>query len=378
VSSAAVLYVHNSSLIGGGNRVLLGLFDRLKRDGVTPISVLPAVGPMEGELKARGVPYVVLALREVLDGGYRDTIRAAWRLAQLMMRRRVALLHANGPGYYRVASLAARLTRRPRVCHLHLPPDPAELVWAFGIRPHVAIACSDDVARRASAVLSDLRVVSIPNGVDTEALRPPDDVVALRRRLGITPHAPVVSIVGLVSERKGHRYFLEMARDLQLAHPDVRYLVVGEDILGEGAYRHQMEAYARALGIADRVRFLGFRHDAVEWIAASDVIVLPSLEEGLPVSLLEAGATAKPTVATAVNGSPEMVRDGITGFLVPPRDGGELTRAVARLLADEGLRVEMGREARKRVEETFSVADQARAVLALYRELLDPTREPAA
>ena len=373
VGSVPILYVHNSASIAGGNKMLLTLFDELQESEFRPVSVLPADGPMEHELRRRDIPYVVLDLHQIAHGGRLTSLRLGARIASWMLRQRARLVHANDPRYYRVASVAARCLRVSTVCHLQLPVPASELAWAFAIPPQAAVACSGHLKREVSRLLPSLpasSVMSLPNAVDVTRLTPPIDLPALRERLGLDRRALIVTIVGEVSERKGHRYFLEMAEQVAARHGNAAFLVVGEDIQGQGRYRRAMEEYARALGIAKSVRFLGFRDDALDWMAASDLVTLPSLHEGLPVALVEAHAYGKPAVATDVDGIPEIVEDGVTGFLVPPTDTPALTKAVLALLDDDDLRRRMGAAARARAERLFSARAYAHALQHVYRRLL--------
>ena len=213
-------------------------------------------------------------------------------------------------------------------------------------------------------------VVAAPNGVDVEALKPPADMTALRDRLGLGRTSFIVTIVGLVSERKGHRYFLEMAQQVAGLRRTAEFLVVGEDTMEQGRYRRCDGTVRSGLRHRKAGEFLGFRDDASDWIAASDVVALPSSQEGLPVALAEAHACGKPVVATRVDGIPEIVDDGVTGILVPPRDTPALTKAVLTLLDDEDLRTRMGVAARARVERLFSARAYADTVERVYRRLL--------
>ncbi len=367
-----VLYVHNSESVAGGNKILLTLVDQLRGSRFRPVAILPGGGPMEPELTRRDIPYITLDLTRVARGGRVTSARLVVRIASWMRRQRVRLVHVNDPRYYRVTSVAARWLRVARICHVHLLPGTSELAWAFKIPPHAAITCSMALKTQLIGALPSLPVdtwVALPNAIDVEAVTPPADLAALRERLGLDQKGFVVAIVGAVSERKGHRYFLEMAQQVSAQAGRAEFLVVGDDTDG-GRYRRAMEQYARELGVEGRVRFLGFRRDAPDWIAASDLVVLPSLHEGLPVSLMEAHACAKPVVATEVDGIPEIVEDGVTGFLVSPADTAALTKAVLALLSDEALRQRMGVAARARVERLFSARTYARRMERVYTRLL--------
>ena len=378
MTRTSVLYVHNSALIGGGNKMLLALFDQLRDSEFRAVAVLPGPGPMEAELRRRDVPFSIVDLEQALRGGRPSGLRSVFGLLRCMRRHEVRLVHGNGPMYYRYAGMAARCMGVPGICHVQLPASLEALRWAFKVPPGLAITCSETLGRDVERMLPRLgcrsAVVPIPNAVDVDRLTPPRDVGELRRRFGLDETAVIVTIVGLVSERKGHPYFLQMARRVGASCPDARFLVVGEDILTGGAYRRAMQAYAAELGIAGRTQFLGFRDDAADLMAASDVIVLPSLQEGLPVALVEAHALGKPVVSTRVDGIPEIVTDGVTGILVPPAESEALADAVLSLVADQALRRRMGDAGRERVERLFSLQAFTENVKAVYRRLLDGDR----
>jgi glycosyltransferase involved in cell wall biosynthesis len=139
-------------------------------------------------------------------------------------------------------------------------------------------------------------------------------------------------------------------------------------IAGDGPDRPALEAEIDRLGLSDHVELLGTRDDVPELLASSDVFVLSSDSEGLPMSVLEAMAAGLPVIASAVGGVPEAVRDGETGALVPPRDSAALARALRRLVADPALRERLGDAGRRRVEEEFSLARFEREHLELYRK----------
>jgi glycosyltransferase involved in cell wall biosynthesis len=135
----------------------------------------------------------------------------------------------------------------------------------------------------------------------------------------------VVGSIGRLNEQKGHRYLLDAAPAVLRAHPDARFLIVGDGDLAEPLRRQ-----AQALGLADRVVFAGHRGDVPEMLGAIDVLCLPSLYEGTPLALFEAMAAGKAIVASAVDGCAEVLADGTTGLLVPPRDPAALGAAVVR------------------------------------------------
>src|SRR5213078_762420 len=145
--------------------------------------------------------------------------------------------------------------------------------------------------------------------------------------------------------------------------------LVGEDLEGGGAFRTELEREAEREGAAGRVLFTGYREDAPALIARFDVLALPSTIEGLPLVILEAMARGRPVVATPVGGTPELVVDGETGLLVPPRDPAALAAALQRVLEDRDLADRLGEAGRRRVSERFTLEGMTRRMLELYDEV---------
>ena len=189
----------------------------------------------------------------------------------------------------------------------------------------------------------------IHNGVDPADFDPRSDRRAVAA-LGIGDGEPVVALVGAMRPEKDHRTYLDAARLVSDVMPSARYLLVGD-----GPLRGDLEAHAISLGLDDRVVFAGVRDDIPESLRGVDVFVLSSYSDCFPMALLEAMAAGRPAVCTAVGGVPEMIDDGVTGFLDPPRDPRALADKVLAVLADPERALAMGAAARRRIEEEFSL-----------------------
>jgi glycosyltransferase involved in cell wall biosynthesis len=369
-----VVYVATSAKIGGGNRVLMDLVTHIDRTRFTPVIAGPGDGPLLHWAEARGFPV------GRLPGGNRPTskrtelLRQAIQLALLVRRHRARIVHAMAHTCYRQAGLAGLLTGAARICHLGFPPGRGELEWVFGkIRPDAVIGCHEsqavEVAPAVRRVSPRIRLIGITNGVDTRAFSPPPGGVpdpGSPFRFGVKH---VVLIVGHLSEVKGYPVFLEAAARTIVDVDDVAFVALGGETTSPG-YRAFLERRASELGIRERLHFLGWRDDVAEVLRAADVMVLPSLDEGLPIAILEAMACGRPVVATPVGGVPEAVVDGQTGLLVPPGDAAALSDAMTRLLRDPALGRRLGDEGRRRAETVLSIERVASRVEALYEELL--------
>jgi glycosyltransferase involved in cell wall biosynthesis len=224
-------------------------------------------------------------------------------------------------------------------------------------------------------------VAVVHNGIELSRFERPPQPGRLRRELGLPADAPLVAVLARLHPVKGIEYFLEAAAAVAARFPHARFLVVGQGaVLRDGAivetpYKRQLEAAAGALGLGGRVAFTGFRLDVPELLAEVAVSVLPCTgNEGLSNSVLESMAAGVPVVATTVGGNPEVVEDGLSGLLVPPRDAGALARAIGAVLADPALAARLGQAGRERVRSHFSEAEMVRRTERLYLSLLDARR----
>ncbi len=210
------------------------------------------------------------------------------------------------------------------------------------------------------------KVYTVPNGLDVEPyLRSEKDRRCTRMALGLEESDILVAVVANLKPVKGHAYFLEAFATLVRDFP--RFVAI---LIGDGPLLGELQEQANRLGIAQRVRFLGQREDVPHLLAAADLFVLPSLWEGLPVSILEAMASAVAVVATNVGGVGEIVVNGKTGLLVPPADAKALAHAMRRALSDAEARRRMGLAGRERVRRYFSAEAMVRRTEVLYECLL--------
>ena len=359
-----VLYLANSALIGGGNRALMDLMRGLDRSRFQPVLVSPAAGPLVEWAAGQGIPCRVMPM----DGTKLGMLRQAWTILRLIRRFGVRLMHANSPDSYRIPSIPARLAGVPRVVHLQFPPDAEQLRWNFRSGPEAVVTCYEGQAGEVRPVVREIqpaaKVLAVPNSVDVTAFTPESQPGDAAFRFGATE---VVLILGHLSEVKGYPTFIEAAARIAAQRPGVAFVALGGETVDVGA-RARYEALAREKRV--NVHFLGWRPEVASIIRAADVVVLPSLVEGLPLSVLEAMACGRPVVATAVNGTPEAVEHGVTGLLIAPRDPAMLSDAVLSLLNDDGLRARMGQAGRQRVVERFSNEIFVRRMQALYGELI--------
>jgi glycosyltransferase involved in cell wall biosynthesis len=203
------------------------------------------------------------------------------------------------------------------------------------------IAVSNAVAEHARRMGGhSTRVTVIPNGVDTSLFYPKPD----RRSIG-----PTVIFVGRLVTNKGPETLIRAAPTVLACHPQARFVLVGD-----GPLRARLQKQVHQLGIEHAVQFLGTRHDVPQLMREAALFVRPSSLEGMPLTVLEAMASALPVVATPVGGTPQVLQDGVNGLLVPVDDSTELANAIVKLLDDRSLAEDMGRRGRELVENSYT------------------------
>ena len=343
--------------VAGGQMVALRLARAARERGDEVSFVAPERGPFTELAEREGFLMEILPLRRSYQLG------AAWRLARLLRRRRADVLHTHTLAAANVLSrLAGAVARVPVVSHLHIENTfrPATRRLLAGLDNATArlaarlVAVSEDTRRAYERQgYPRGRIEVVYNGVDVPA------------NGGFRRNDPArIGEIGRLCDVKGQRELLQAVARL----PEARLVLAGRDLEQGGAYQDALERESERLGIRERVEF-GFHEDVPGLLESLDVVALPSWTEGLPVVLLEAMAHARPVVATPVGGTPELVVDGETGLLVPPRDPEALAAALQRLLEDPDLARRLGEAGRTRVAERFTAAAQTRRILELYDEL---------
>jgi len=373
--AARILYLHHVGELSGAEGSLRLLLRHLDRARVEPLFAGPARGPFVAALAADGVttlPLMFGPLRRV--GG---VLRAVARLVRLTRAHRVDLLHANGPQTNVPAGLAGRLTGVPVIWHARnlIAGDMWDVDRALAPLATRIVCNADAIRRRFAGSRGWERSVTIINAVDTREFHPGVPRAPFRRELGVPDAAPLIGIVGRLGLGKGHEHFVEAALRLLGGGLDAHFAVVGDPLFDEDAWR--ADALRRAVkdaGREDRVRFVGYRRDIPAVMRGLDVLVLASDAEPCGRVLFEAMAAGTPIVATNSGGTPEIVRDGIEGILVPPRDPAALARAIGALAADPGLRARLGAAGVARVAAEFTIERYVARTLAVYDEALAPRR----
>lgn len=363
--------------------ILLGQLRRLKEEGFE-VTTVSAPGTYAPTLRAEGLRHIPWRHATRAWDPAAD-LRAFLELQRILRRERFDLVHTHTPKPGILGRVAARCQGVPCVVNsVHglytMPDDP--LVKRLPVLALERLAArfsdlemyaseEDLVWARRIGLVKTSRSIFLGNGVDLRrfdpSVVPSDHLAALRRELRIPEGALVVGAVGRLVAEKGFRELFTAAGEVRRAMPNTRFLVLGApDIDKADAIRQAEIERAR-----NDVIFPGFMEDVRDYLALMDVFVLPSWREGQPVSAIEAAAMGKPLILTNIRGCREVVRDGIEGFLVPPRNAESLAAAIVRVLRDAALRERLGRTARKRALDCFDEQKITDRLVDEYRKLLE-------
>jgi glycosyltransferase involved in cell wall biosynthesis len=355
--------------MGGSQTHLMQVLRLLDRDTFEPVlCCLTGKGALLERARASGATVVDLGMRSFRS---LDMAAGVAKLARELRRGRADVVHNYLLRANVVGSLAARAAGVPAVlcskrgCHWRRG---WELAGArLSNRLAHRVTCNAEAVREfvhENERCPKEKMVVIPSGVDTDRFRPlpPGDYKA---RLGLDPTRPVVGIVTRMRVRKGVEEFLRAMAVVRERRPDAEIVIVGEVALDEDLQRLVDETRLR-----DHLRLLGRRSDIPEVLSAFDVFVLSSHDEGMSNAILEAMSMELPVVATDVGGTGEVVRQGATGLLVPPKEVAPLAAAIEDVLNDPERGRRMGRLGREIVQERFSARAMVRQMQSLYITLL--------
>jgi glycosyltransferase involved in cell wall biosynthesis len=371
-----VVIVSRAPFVGGAEvaaeRLALGLQQR----GHETLFILGQSGAVRDRLESKGLRCVVMPIEYTGKANFFRYFQARRAVRHLLKREQADVLHINDLPSAQLFADAARGLPIARITHHRFLYVPEAIDWfnKFGADRQVFVshALMRELCDRSRTLASQSCEV-LYDGLELPAPRTDAVRAAARATLGLDADRTVVLFAGQVIEAKGVGELVKAWSTLsadQQAKADL--VIIGDDLQNKGAYRKQMQSLAEQLHVP--ARFMGFRKDVPTWLQAADIAVVPSHVEPLGNATLEAMSHGLPVVGSNVGGIPEMIVDGGTGLLVPPREDGDLARAIATLIDDPGLRELLGSAGRQRIEKLFNLDVHIDNVLTLYRSLISSTR----
>jgi glycosyltransferase involved in cell wall biosynthesis len=315
-----------------------------------------------------------------LIGGMAQTTVSMAKVVSFIRKQKIQIVHGTEKprdAFYGV--LLGKLTGARSVVHMHVSYGDwlsSPVKWALRQADAILTVSPFSAKSIADAGYPAERVHTVLNSLDLSSSRwnPTGSPLEIRRNLGIPDKAVVLGVVSRLFLYKGHRDLLEALATVKQSMPDYRLVIVGEDDPrahpGGGSFTAELKSLAAKHGISDNVIFTGFRTDIPALMNSFDIYTMPSWEEPFGMVYLEAMSMYKPVVAWKLAGPEEIVVDGETGFLVPPKDVGSLGKAILALSQDSEMRRRFGQAGRRRVEEKFSSQRMCSDVLSVYHQLL--------
>lgn len=376
-----VLILEQQSYWGGAQRVLQTVLDTL-RDQIEPLVALPETGDFGCDLQKQGIETLAYPLG-TYGSGHKSvgdmmafgprSIYCAALLAREIFKRRIQLVYINGPRCLPAGVMAAWLTGRPSLFSLHNTLSRrADVMLASR-----GAACASKVIACSRAAAAPLLKARPALAAKTQILYPPAEGSPSRtRRFEPRPARNssrfVIGMVSRITKAKGHHILLQAVAGLKPCS-ERRIVFLGAPAPGnlqDSGYLSSLRQSAAEQGLAGNVHWAGYQADPHPYYDAMDVLAVPSVcEEGMPVVILEALKHGVPVVASGTGGTPELVKDGLNGLLVPPGNPEELGRALERLQFEPGLRARLAARACTSIDQRFSRERYCSAIRDLISEL---------
>ena len=363
-----ILIAESSMAVGGQELAVLLHAERLVKRGHRILLVLEPRSPIMAMASERGLPVEPFVMRQ-------------WRLPlsilafrRLLARERPDIVHVNSSRDSWIAALATRLLRpRPKVIrtrHISAPLNKNATTHLLYRRLFDMVIVTGGERNRQDLIyrdgLSPERVAAFPIGLDVEEFSPAHPRHDLRAELGIPSGHLLVGMISYLRDYKGHRYLVDAVPLVLAEQPEVTFLIVGE-----GPEEQNIRAQIARLGLTASVRMLGFRDDLLDVFRSLNLFVIPTVEgDTIPQVLMQALAVGLPVVSTTTGSIADVIKDGESGFLVPPRDVAALAERIVRLLRDPSLREAMGSRGRRTVVQSYSIDRMVDELQRVYRQVL--------
>lgn len=374
-----ILHVVGDSKYGGGALLIRLLAEKTRGMG-WPTDVLTTDPIFQRELRHHGIRVVDLDVIWRPINPPAD-LWGLWKLYRFLRRAGYTVVHTHTSKAGFVGRFAARAAGVPVVVHtahgfaFH-EASSCPTIWLYSWLEQLAARCCDrvvtvsDFHRRwalALGISTPEKVIAIPNGIPESRVHPTRPREEVRGELGLAPGDFVILSTGRLAPQKGLDLILSVIPHL-VARLDCSFKVL---FAGDGPIKPTLQQMARELSITDRVHFLGFRDDIGNLLAASDLVVLPTLREGLSIALLEAMAAGKAVLTTTIGSNREVLEASEAGWLVPPGDPNRLAEGIERLAREDSLRRSLGERAKKLYRERYTEEQMLNLYLAEYVKLCE-------
>ncbi|MCL5773612.1 MAG: glycosyltransferase family 4 protein [Firmicutes bacterium] len=373
-----ILYVNHESYPGGASLSLLGLIKNINKRKYKLFAVCPADGPFVDMLRDKEVEVRIIPM-EMNYFTFTNPVQnfvfmtkyfpAVYNIIDYIVNKKIDLVHVNSSVNFN-AYLSCRYTKKPLIWHVRELYDEGN--WKNFVAKTIAKNSTRIIANseKSAELFNDLnigkKVQVIYNGLDPAEYDPTAVQSTLREELKLDPKKKIVAIAGSINSEKGHAEFIDAASQILEKNKDIIFLIVGDTERADQVYLGVLEEIIEKKQIQDNVLFLGYRNDIINVLAGVDIIVSASWRESFGRVIFEGMALEKPVIATSVGGVPEIIEDDITGMLIPHGDSSAIRNAVESLLVNPQKCVTLGKLARKRIQDRFSIQNHTEAIEKIY------------
>ena len=365
-----ILQISSAKTFGGGEKHFVDLCKGLHERGHEVFVVVRPTSDWKERLN-------FLPEKNIFKVSIRNSfgIFSSQRIAKLIRKNEIEIVHAHVARDYIPASLACRISKGPKLVITRHVLFSMKAFYRFALNNlGKAIAVSEGVKANLMATFSPNKIVTIPNGVDKEEFSAAERNSlreVFRSENEIPFDALFIGTVGELKELKGQRDFVLAAKIVAEKYPAARFAIIGTDNSANQSFRRELKRLVKIFGLEENFLWLNWVEDTAAFLCAVDIFVSPSHSESFGLATLEAMANETPIVATETVGSDEMLRNGETGLIVPIKDPVKLSEAIGKLAADPETRITLAKEARKHAAKTYSLEKMITKTENLYSGLLD-------
>ena len=364
-----ILFIANHLNVGGISSYLLTLASGLKQKG-HQVYLASSGGELEDRFIQAGITLVKAPLKTKNEVSYK-IILSFWKLRKVAREFNIDLIHSHSRTTQVLGDLLGRSLAKPHIFTCHGFFKPKLLRRIFGCWGQKVIAISQQVKMHLilDFKLDEFKISVINNGIDTKNFGDFSARDNIRAKWGVLPADFLVGIIARLSDVKGHAYLIRAMPEVIKNFPNVKLLIIGQ-----GKTKDALIKETRDLGLEGSITFISEAKNTKDLLAAMDIFVMPSLQEGLGLALMEAMAQGIAVVGSAVGGIKTLIQDKANGLLVPPADAPALAQAIIVLLNDAAIRRALGAQAREFIIANFSKEEMVDKTEIVYQQLLGSDR----
>lgn len=380
-----ILYIYTHTAFGGGETMLLRLMDGLNKQKFSPIVACSNENKrLIQELKEKSIKFIPLTVQNITSENkflkailqLPNFLKMNYRIAQIIRRESPDIIHVNLFYSALFSIIPAKLYRKPFIWVAQTPSDLLKykfftrfLIW---LSNKTILTCRDFIRIAKENNFNISKLQTIYTGLKMDEFYQKENSGDTIEINGKEIKKPIIAMIGRFDRyQKGHQYFIEAAKVIKEKILNVNFLIVGGTVNPEEEkYKRELEDKVKELGLSDQVIFTGFYPDLIYLLSNIEIVIIPSLYEAPSAVAMEAMAMKRPVVASNVGGIPEVVINGETGFLVPPKNPRAIAEKTIFLLKNPQKAREMGEKGYLRVKENFTQEKLAREYEKLYEELI--------